>query len=166
MGRRKSKKRRFHMIDNRLVGPLTNFVGNEAKVEVDYQTWDQMEEFARRSTALRERQLADIHVLAMFCVAFRRSTYDAVGPLDENFRIGMFEDDDYSERVKRKGLRVVCAADAFVHHFGQASFKKLVDTGEYDKIFERNRRYFERKWQVQWVPHRNAPLTFEGSSPA
>jgi GT2 family glycosyltransferase/ubiquinone/menaquinone biosynthesis C-methylase UbiE/glycosyltransferase involved in cell wall biosynthesis len=145
-----------------LVGPLTNFVGNEAKVEADYQTWAQMEEFSRRSMALHEGQLADIQMLAMFCVAFRRTTYDAVGPLDEKFGTGTFEDDDYSLRVRRKGLRVVCAGDVFVHHFGLASFKELISSGEYDALFEKNRRYFESKWQVQWVRHRNVPLRFEG----
>ena len=40
----------------------------------------------------------------------------------------MFEDDDYSLRLRKAGLRVVCAADAFVHHFGRAAFDKLIET--------------------------------------
>jgi len=99
-------------------------------------------------------------MLAMFCVAFRRETYELIGPLDEQFGIGMFEDDDYSLRMRKANLRVICAADVFVHHYGQAAFKKLIECGMYDDLFNENRRRYEDKWNVKWVPHRNTPLDF------
>ncbi|HKG23565.1 MAG TPA: glycosyltransferase [Blastocatellia bacterium] len=155
-----------HLEDGRigLVGPVTNFVGNEARVEVPYRTWSEMEAFAGDYTRARDRMIADISMLAMFCVALRRETFEEVGPLDEEFGIGMFEDDDYSMRIKKAGYRIVCAADAFVHHFGQAAFKKLIKTGDYNPLFERNREYFETKWNTKWAPHKNAPLSFERHS--
>jgi GT2 family glycosyltransferase len=155
-----------HLKDPRvgLVGPLTNSVGNEARVEVAYRTWGEMEDFAWRLMREGADRIADIRMLAMFCVAMRREVYEEIGPLDEQFGIGMFEDDDYSHRVKARGYRVVCAADAFVHHFGQAAFKKLIASGEYDVLFENNRRRFEAKWNTEWIPHKNAPLSFEPHS--
>jgi GT2 family glycosyltransferase/SAM-dependent methyltransferase len=144
-----------------MVGPVTNFVGNEAKIEVPYQTWEGMEAFAREHTWANDGRVADIHMLAMFCVAMRRTTYDLVGPLDEQFGIGMFEDDDYARRVKENGLRVICAADVFVHHFGQAAFKKLIENGHYDRLFNENRRLYEAKWNVKWIPRGHAPVRFE-----
>ncbi|MGE0127984.1 MAG: glycosyltransferase [Blastocatellales bacterium] len=152
-----------HLDDPRvgIVGPVTNFVGNEAKLQVSYRTWAEMEEFAQDQTWKNHERIADIHMLAMFCVAMRRDVFEAVGELDEQFGIGMFEDDDYSIRVKQKGYRVICAADAFVHHFGQAAFGKLIRTGHYDRIFDENRAKFERKWNTKWEPHKNAELEFE-----
>ena len=146
-----------------LVGPVTNFTGNEARVEVDYQMLGEMEVFAGELMWANDGCIADIHMLAMFCVAFRRDTHQKVGPLDEEFGIGMFEDDDYSLRVKQCNLRVICAADVFVHHFGQAAFKELIPSGAYDELFTENRRRFESKWNIRWIPHQNAPLQFEPS---
>jgi GT2 family glycosyltransferase len=72
----------------------------------------------------------------------------------------MFEDDDYSMRVKQCGYRTICAADSFVHHFGQAAFGKLIRSGDYDRLFNENRRKYEKKWGVEWAPHQNARLDF------
>jgi GT2 family glycosyltransferase/glycosyltransferase involved in cell wall biosynthesis len=143
-----------------MVGPITNFVGNEARVAVDYRTWSEMEAFAEAYTRGYEGHAADIPMLAMFCVALRREVYDKIGPLDERFTIGMFEDDDYAQRLRRAGYRVVCARDAFVHHFGRASFGKLIASGEYGQLFERNRRLFEEKWGISWQVHRHGALRF------
>lgn len=152
----------FHLKDERvgLAGPVTNFAGNESRIETHYRSWAEMEDFAADRMWANDGLIADIKMLAMFCVGFRRQVYEEVGPLDEQFGIGMFEDDDYSLRVKARGYRVVCAADVFVHHFGQASFGKLIESGQYDLIFEENRHRFETKWNTKWIPHSHAPLRF------
>jgi GT2 family glycosyltransferase len=157
-----------HLDDPRvgLVGPTTNFVGNEAQVEARYETILEMEHYAHERARRFADQVADIHMLAMFCVAIRRNTLRAVGPLDERFGIGMFEDDDYSMRVKNAGLEVVCALDAFIHHFGQSSFVRLIEDGTYNPLFNRNRRLYEQKWNVTWTPHVHAPLVARTHLPA
>jgi hypothetical protein len=80
-----------------------------------------------------------------------------VGPLDEQFEIGMFEDDDYAMRLRDQGLRVVCASDVLVHHFGEATIGKLVAGGEYSRVFDANRRRFEEKWNRIWTTHEARP---------
>jgi GT2 family glycosyltransferase/glycosyltransferase involved in cell wall biosynthesis len=146
-----------------LVGPMTNFVGNEARLECNYQSIAEMENFAKEHTQLRDGEAADITMLAMFCLAMRRDTFEKLGPLDEQFGIGMFEDDDYAMRTRKAGLRVICAADVFVHHFGQAAFGKLIQTGDYDPLFDRNRQLFEAKWGIEWKAHKHGQLNFTSS---
>ncbi|HZR98684.1 MAG TPA: glycosyltransferase [Chloroflexota bacterium] len=145
----------YHLRDPRvgMVGPVTNSTGNEARVLVDYTAIGDMEAFARRYTRAHFGETFDIRVLALFCVAMRRSVVDEVGPLDERFGIGMFEDDDYALRVREKGYRIICAEDVFVHHWGSASFSKLQDR-VYQALFDENRRKFEAKWGQKWQPHR------------
>jgi GT2 family glycosyltransferase/glycosyltransferase involved in cell wall biosynthesis len=139
-----------------LVGPVTNNIGNEARIETSYEDLAGMIATARRVRREGAGKVFDIASLAMYCVAMRREVFERVGELDERFGIGMFEDDDYARRVRQIGKRVVCAEDVFVHHFGGASFKTLKQP-QYDANFARNRALFESKWGEPWVPHKYRP---------
>jgi hypothetical protein len=48
---------------------------------------------------------------------------------------------------------VRCADDVFVHHFSEASFGKLVPTGEYAEILQENKRRYAEKWGAPWAPY-------------
>jgi GT2 family glycosyltransferase len=147
-----------HLADEQigLVGPVTNSCGNEARIDVDYADISGIDAFAARYTSAHASQIFDIGVLAMYCVALRRAVVDEIGPLDEIFGVGMFEDDDYALRIREAGYRVVCAEDVFIHHFGRASFAKMEDEA-YKQLFEENKRLFEQKWNRPWVPHHYRP---------
>ncbi|MBM3746393.1 MAG: glycosyltransferase [Acidobacteria bacterium] len=141
-----------------MVGPVTNSAGNEACIPVSYTQPEQMHIFAEHYCRQHEGEMSDLLMLGMFCVAIRRDVLQQVGLLDERFGVGMFEDDDYSMRVKAAGYRTVCVEDVFVHHHGRSAMKRL-DGPEYDALFERNRSLFERKWQIVWERHRSRAPT-------
>ena len=82
---------------------------------------------------------------------------EQVGPLDERFGLGLFEDDDWAMRVRLLGLRLVVAEDVVVHHHGEGSFGALVAGGEHARLFARNKATFEAKWQQPWQPHAQRP---------
>ena len=139
-----------------MVGPVTNSSGNECQIQVDYEDLDGLEDFAERYVNEHQGKSFEIRMLPFQCVATRKSLYEEVGPLDERFGIGMFEDDDYALRVKRKGYRILCAEDVFIHHWGSASFSKLIYT-EYWDLFKTNLQKFEDKWGISWIPHTQRP---------
>lgn len=135
------------------VGPVTNSAGNESKIGVDYSDISDMEEYARRYTRSRDGQAFEIRMLALYCMLVRRSVIDEVGLLDERFGVGMYEDDDFSLRIRQKGYRILCAEDVYIHHWGSASFSRLADD-HYQRLYLGNRRIFEEKWGTEWQPHR------------
>jgi GT2 family glycosyltransferase len=136
-----------------MVGPTTNRTGNEAQIDTDYRTWAEFVRFADARAGQHAGETFEIPTLTMFCVTMRRGLYEELGPLDERFEIALLEDDDYSRRVREAGLRLLCAGDAFVHHFGETSLGKLVASGEYARLLEANRARFEEKWQASWRPY-------------
>jgi GT2 family glycosyltransferase/glycosyltransferase involved in cell wall biosynthesis len=140
-----------------MAGPVTNRCGNEAEIEVPYRTYGGMLEFARHRARRHAGEGLNLRMLTMFCVAFRKEVYQQIGPLDERFETGLFEDEDYSMRLTGAGYALVCAEDVFVHHFGQASIGKLASSGDYGELFHANRRRFEEKWAMRWQPHAHRP---------
>lgn len=138
-----------------LVGSATNRIANEAQIETSYQTYGQMLRFAAFHCRQHRGRTFDIRTIIMFCVAFRRDLYEKAGPLDEGYGIGLFEDEDYSRRVQQLGLRLICAEDVFVHHFGEATTGEITGDGGYGKLFQINRSRYEEKWGVEWIPHQH-----------
>jgi len=136
-----------------MVGPVTNFSGNESRIEVGYGGLEDMPAFAWQYVNDHHAQAFEISMLPWLCVMLLKPVFEQIGPLDERFGIGMFEDDDYALRLKAKGYRILCAEDVFIHHWGKASFSKL-DQAAYQQLFEENRRKFENKWGLEWQPHR------------
>ena len=139
-----------------LLCPVTNFAGNEVKINVSYSGWREMERFARALAAGKDGRKLEIQVAPLYCALMPRAVWDRVGEMDTRYEIGMFEDDDLSLRVRQAGYGVFAAEDCFIHHFGQGSFSQLPgDT--YNRIFEANRKRFEEKWKRPWTAHRTRP---------
>ncbi len=128
-----------------MVGPSTNEIANAAKVPVGYREPGELEPWARAFTRERAGRADGVGMLAFFCVLLTRRVFEAVGPLDERFAVGMFEDDDYCRRVREKGWRLAVARDSFVHHWGRGTFRALPDE-EYLRIYRENRERYARKW--------------------
>ncbi|MBL8738548.1 MAG: glycosyltransferase [Planctomycetes bacterium] len=147
-----------------LIGPVTNNIGNEARIATRYVDLVDMPAEQRARTAAAAGRCFDIPVLAFFCVAMPLDVYRTVGGLDEKFGTGFFEDDDYCQRVRRLGRRLVCAEDVFVHHELSASFARI-DQGERKALFERNRAYYESKWGP-WQRHEYRPANGTDKSAA
>ncbi len=128
-----------------LVGPVTNAIANEARVDVGYRDLAGMPAWAADWMRRHDGETFPIPMLAFFCVALRRRVLDEVGLLDERFGVGLFEDGDYNRRARERGWEVRCARDAFVHHWQMASFRRLGRV-EYLRVYEENKKRFEEKW--------------------
>ncbi|GAA0852838.1 hypothetical protein GCM10008915_72020 [Bifidobacterium pullorum subsp. gallinarum] len=134
-----------------MTGPMSNHVGNDQALDhfigdaVQGASPRWLSEFYERYR--RRTRYTDL--LGFFCVAIKRSVWERVGTLDPAFGLGMFEDDDYCERVRNAGYRLAIVEDAFVYHHGSATIKKLKNS-VYNSLWNKNKAYYEQKWNKSW----------------
>lgn len=138
-----------------LVCPVTNNIGNEAKIAITYNTMEEMLEEANKYTCRHIGRLYPLRTTAFFCVMFSRSVFHQVGYISEEYGRGWFEDDDYCRRAERHGYAMACAEDVFVHHELSASFNTIPDM-ERKQLFENNKAIYEKKFG-RWLPHTARP---------
>lgn len=86
--------------------------------------------------------LLEVVTLNFVAVMMWRSLFDDIGPLDEQFGPGNFEDDDYCRRVRQLGGRLVVHKGVYVHHVGHQTLRHLPMA----KLMQENRRRFRQKW--------------------
>ena len=134
-----------------LIGPVTNNIGNEAKIDITYSSMSEMLSLAAAYTRRHIGETLPLRTAAFFCAMMSRGVYERAGALDEAFGRGFFEDDDYCRRVEQLGLRIVCAEDVFIHHHLSASFDQL-PKHDREKLFEESKKIYEAKWGT-WVRH-------------
>ena len=143
-----------HLRDNPgigVVGPLTNNIGNEARLDVYYADMAEMIDVARSVTTGYRGVYSPVRVSAYFAAMFRTADLETFGLLPEEYGRGMFEDDDHCETIRKHGFICVLAEDAFVHHHLSGTFS-MIGGDEKRRLFERNRAVFEAKWGA-WIPH-------------
>lgn len=136
--------------------PVTNFSGNETKINFSYRNVREMEAFADEIARRKFQQTHPLQVAPLLCALTPRPLWERLGGLDEQFEVGMFEDDDFSLRLRNSGYGIVIAEDCFIHHFGNGAFQQIAPA-EATRIFEANKARFEAKWNTRWIPHRPRP---------
>lgn len=127
-----------------LVGPTSNGVANRARAKGPYREGPEMLLWSLARSKRFFRRSAPMRTLALFCAATWRKTWEDVGGLDEDFGLGLFEDDDFSARLREAGYQLRCRLDAYVHHFQGSSFTTL-ENKDYWQLYEHNRKLFWTK---------------------
>ncbi len=149
-----------------LAGPMSNYASPPQLVEnVPYTSMDEMQAFARGWRDERRGQWFTTAKLSGFCLLMKRAVYEAIGGLDEQFGLGLFDDDDLAERARRAGFELAVAHDLFVHHFGSRTFAAAAVDAE--RLFKENSAKFAQKWGTPEVGQRVAlrPWIKDGIGP-
>lgn len=131
-----------------LLGPRTNCASGPQQIEgLNFASLDEINQYAARLAQENAGRVRDVARLVGFCMVIRDSVFAALGPLDESFGIGNFEDDDYCLRALRAGHRLCIAEDCFIFHYGSRTFAGmgLVETA-WKELIHRNEQIFAQKW--------------------
>ena len=138
------------------VGCVANYVSHFQQVETNgYQTLDELIQFANQYNKSNPAAWEQRLTLVGFAFLLKREVYEAIGPMDEAFSPGNYEDDDYSLRIWQAGWKLLLCKDTFIHHFGSSSFlrnrseaEKKAREQKFAALLKRNKEYFLRKWNL------------------
>ena len=148
------------LINNRkicAVTPITNNSGNESRFSIHHNTPD---EYFTKYSKIKNKLITHFKTnsLALYCGAFRLKDLQILNYLDENYLNG-WEDDDLFEKIKELNREVVISLNSCVYHFGNITVGK----DAYDDINNKNKIYFEKKWNKKWRSHHvSNPLITDG----
>lgn len=127
-----------------MVGPVTNYISGEQRIEVPYTKVKDMPRFAQHFNIPDPSKWQQTDRLAGFCLLLRRELWERTGFLDEGYEVGNYEDDDYNIRVRLQGYLLVIARDTFIHHYGSVSMKALGD--KLIEVNHHNLKVYVGKW--------------------
>lgn len=127
-----------------LVGPVSNNVSGEQRIDVGYEHFSELDGWAWDWGRDHGHELFETDRLVGFCLLFKREVVERVGLLDERFGIGCFEDDDFCRRANDGGFRCLIVRGAFVHHIGSATFR--ASGVDFASVMRENQRRYDQKW--------------------
>lgn len=134
-----------------MVGPMSNYVsGSQLIPELRFESLDDINIFADARRSTHGGKIRDVARLVGFCLMIRDQVVANVGPFDEAFGLGNFEDDDYCVRVLRAGYRLCVDEASFVFHYGNRTFQALGLVAErWEELLQENEARFGAKWALK-----------------
>ncbi len=131
-----------------MVGPLTNSCpGSQCISGLELSGLSEINGYAEALSAENKGKLRETYRLVGFCMMIRDSVFKQLGPLDDAYTVGYYEDDDYCLRVMKAGYRLCIADDCFVFHHGGKTFEGMDLVGDRnDEVSARNRAILMKKW--------------------
>jgi len=132
-----------------IVGPVSNYVAGVQKVTVpEYTDITSLENSAWKNEQDNFTKVLPVNFIIGFCMMFRRSTFDDVGPFDESLWPCSGEEIDWCFRARGLDYNIGVAMDTYIHHFGSQTFNDLQRQGQlsYQEICNRNDKHIAERW--------------------
>jgi len=142
-----------HLDTFAIVGPLTNFCAGLQRAEI--ASYENKEDLYKEASALSEEcagKSEEVNWIIGFCMAFKKSLFDELGPFDESIWPCSGEEIDFCYRARAAGYRIGIAHDVYVHHEGSQTFKDLHDKGilNYPELCQNTSDHVSAKWGDFW----------------
>jgi len=136
-----------------IVGPVTNYCAGVQCVSAPiYNNEDELNSVATDWQISHSGQTQEVNWVIGFCMAFRRSLYDLIGPFDESLWPCSGEELQFCLEARKRGYKIGIARDCYIHHSGSQTFKAMQDAGEtdYADVCIRNNKHIESKYGEFW----------------
>ena len=89
---------------------------------------------------ITDGDIVDVDMATAACIIIDRAAWDAVGGLDEAYKIGYWEDADLCMKIRQAGYQIGVGPDAVVvHHCGHTG-------SNHHRLYSQNRQLFHERW--------------------
>lgn len=89
----------------------------------------------------------DTYCVGFACALIKTEVLKDIGLFDENYSPCDYEDTDLCFAARAKGWKVISCVPAKYYHLEGGTFKKHNLYMQLKSIFDRNRKYFAKKWE-------------------
>jgi len=136
-----------------IVGPMSNYCAGLQKIILPvYESMDGLNEQAGILAEECQGEAEEVNWVIGFCMAFKKSLFDELGPFDESLWPCSGEEIDFCLKARAAGHRVGIAHDVYVHHFGSQTFQEMEQAGaiNYKETCYKNEKHLAEKWGKGW----------------
>lgn len=113
-----------------------------------YKNIDELNQAATEWAEENEGVTVEVRWLIGFCMAFKKTLWDKVGPLDESLWPCCGEEIDFCFKAREAGGNVGIIVDCYVHHHGSKTFEDMNGDKQIDyvEIIRANDAHLAEKW--------------------
>jgi len=106
---------------------------------------DNLERFAITLRQNLDGMETEKDFLPFYCAGLKVSMVREIGKLDEDFNMGLFDDNDFCYRATQKGWKIILRKDCYIHHLHNSTFIEHFGMEKYFKWLTENKRIFIEK---------------------
>jgi GT2 family glycosyltransferase len=147
-----------HLRQFAIIAPMTNYCAGLQRITTPaYETEEELNavaaELSLTSSVSAGGSVQAANWIIGFCMAFRKSLWEEIGPFDESLWPCSGEEIDFCLRARAAGRKVGIARDVYVHHFGSQTFADMQQAGQinYNQVVDRNNAHLTKKWGESWI---------------
>lgn len=144
-----------------IISPIASQGGGKQGIEILRTNWNWFENELKHVNLARKshkeidnllsqkfkKKVVEIdRSLAFFSVVMHRNVFEKIGYLDERYGLGLYDDDDYCQRIVGNGLKLFLALDVYVWHLASTTFKKMYSNNGLMEMLIANKTVFDAKW--------------------
>jgi len=140
-----------HLEKYAIVGPVTNYCAGLQRVTLPvYHNEQELTMVAGKWAKDHAGESQEVNWIIGFCMAFKRSLWEEIGPFDESLWPCSGEELDFCLRSRSLGYRVGIARETYVHHHGSVTFQDMAGQVDYASLCRRNEDNITAKWGDNW----------------
>ena len=137
-----------------IIGPLTNYSAGLQQVLIPiYNDENELNIQSDKWHNLHTGESKEVNWIIGFCMAFKKSLWDKIGPFDESLWPCSGEEIIFCLRARELGLKVGISYDTFIHHHGSCTFRDLEKSGKvnYEELCIRNDKHILSMFDIELI---------------